>query len=81
MSSDLLLQGVVGTSELGASYGAASLSINTSPTGLSMIVPGTVGLSPGGTSFLASGVFVQNNTPFPIQVSSFTSHDIPCPPA
>jgi hypothetical protein len=73
MSSDLVLQGVVGTSSLGASFGSGSLSINTSPTGLSMIVPGTVSLSPGGTNFLASGVFVQNNTPFPIQVNSYNS--------
>ncbi|MFI5331522.1 MAG: beta strand repeat-containing protein, partial [Desulfobaccales bacterium] len=75
-SISLTLDGVAGTSELGAITSAPSTLQLTSTDfpGLSMTVPGMVGLSPGGgTYFTAPGVLVQNSSGTPFAVGSFTS--------
>ncbi len=66
------MEGVVDASYLGANYGAASVTIGSSTSGLNMIVPGAVNLSNGGSYFVANGVYAQSNFG-PVQVSSFTS--------
>jgi hypothetical protein len=69
LASPVLLEGVVGTSQLGASFGAASLSVTTPY--LSLTVPGNVAVSPGGTFFSAAPVFVQSGMPAPMQVVGY----------
>ena len=85
-SVSLTLEGVADTSVLGATSGPRLCkSARPDFPGLSMTVPGIVGLSPGntglagGTYFTAPGVFVQNNLGTPLAVGSFSSSAPPCP--
>jgi hypothetical protein len=70
LSPDMFMEGVVGTSWLGANFGAASLTVNSSLTG-AVTIPGNVSLSPGGTYFTVPGVFVPSNVG-PLQVYAST---------
>jgi hypothetical protein len=67
------MEGVVGTSYLGANFGSASLTIGTSATGV-ITVPGYVSLTQGGTYFTTPGVFVPSSVG-PLQVGSFTGQN------
>jgi hypothetical protein len=74
-SSPLVIEGVVSQSNLGGVSGNATLSVNTGV--LNLTIPGQISLSSsgvsgvaGGSYFMASPGFVQNNTLYPIQVNT-----------
>jgi hypothetical protein len=60
-TTDVALEGVVGTSNLGAKTGVATLSasLNLGAGSATIGVPGSVSITPGGSYFNTGGVFVQ----------------------
>jgi hypothetical protein len=74
----LVIEGVVGDSNLGALSGNATLTVDTGTSGpFNFSVPGQISLTPGGSYFIAQGGSVQNNTTSPYTVNVFSSPPSP----
>ena len=74
IASPLVIEGVVGGSNLGALGGNATLSVDTGPSGpFNFSAPGQISLTASGNYFTVGGGSVQNNTttPYFMNVSSF----------